>query len=130
MFDLIKQLCDLTGPSAQEGPVLDVVERIWREAGAPTERSRTGNLIARVGGTGPKVLLLAHADELCYLVRAIDPRGFLWLANGQALQRTTSTRNAFTIGRRVRSCTPSMDSASASMTASPRALSTIPGPQR
>ena len=53
-------------------------------------------------GTGKKLLLAAHADELCYLVRAIDPGGFLWLANGQAWERTTSVRNWFTVGQRVR----------------------------
>ena len=46
--------------------------------------------------------MAAHVDELCYLVRAIDPRGFLWLANGQAWQRTTSFSNGFAIGQRVR----------------------------
>jgi putative aminopeptidase FrvX len=102
VFDLIKQLCDLTGPSSQEDRVLDLVERLWREAGARVERTRTGNLVGRAGSTGPKVLLVAHADELCYLVRAIDKDGFLWLANGQAWQRTFSTRNLFTVGSRVR----------------------------
>ena len=65
MFELIKRLCELTGPSGQEGPVLAEVERLWREAGLTTERTRTGTLIGRAGGQGRKVLLLAHADELC-----------------------------------------------------------------
>src|SRR5579883_15068 len=102
LFALIKHLSELTGPSAQEGAVLDRVEREWREAGARLERTRTGSLIGRFGGSGPKILLLAHADELCYLVRAIDPRGFLWLANGQAWSRTVGVRNWFTVGQRVR----------------------------
>ena len=102
MFDLIKRLCDMTGPSGQEGPVLEAVEREWRGAGAKIERTRTGNLLGRLGGRGAKVLLLAHADELCYLVRAVDKDGFLWLANGQAWQRTTSWRNGFAVGTRVR----------------------------
>ena len=102
MFDAIKSLADLSAPSGQEGPVLDLVERRWREAGVRVERTRTGNLIGRVGGAGPKVLLLAHADELCYLVRAIDPHGFLWLANGQSWTRTVGIRNWFTVGQRVR----------------------------
>lgn len=102
MFALIKELTELSGPIGQEGIVLDHIERLWREAGATTERTRTGNVLARGGGTGPKLLLAAHADELCYLVRAIDAGGFLWLANGQAWSRTTSQRNAFTIGQRVR----------------------------
>jgi endoglucanase len=102
LFELIKQLSELSGPSAEEGPVLAEVEGQWREAGARIERTRTGSLLGRFGGNGPKTLLVAHADELCYLVRSIDPRGFLWLANGQAWSRTVGMRNWFTVGQRVR----------------------------
>lgn len=101
MFPLIKELTELVGPIGQEQVVLDVVERMWREAGARIERTRIGNILARVGGQGPKLLLVAHADELCYLVRAVDPKGFLWLANGQAWERKSSIRNWFTVGQRV-----------------------------
>jgi endoglucanase len=59
-------------------------------------------VVARAGGRGPRLLLIAHADELCYLVRGIAPGGFLWLANGQGWERATSLRNAFTVGQRVR----------------------------
>jgi endoglucanase len=102
VFELIQRLCDLTGPSGQEGPVLAAVEELWRTADARIERTRTGTLIGRVGGRGRKVLLLAHADELCYLVRAIDPAGYLWLANGQGWSRALSPRDWFTVGSRVR----------------------------
>ena len=101
MFPLIKELTELAGPIGEEGAVLDRVEALWREAGVPVERTRIGNLIARAGGSGPRLLLVAHADELCYLVRAIDPGGFLWLANGQGWERTTDLRNWFTVGQRV-----------------------------
>jgi putative aminopeptidase FrvX len=102
VFDLVKSLCDLTGPSGQESSVMDAVEPIWQEAGCQTERTRLGTLIGRAGGSGPKVLLAAHADEICYLVRAISPQGFLWLANGQAWSRQVGQRNWFTVGQRVR----------------------------
>ncbi|MFZ1756049.1 MAG: hypothetical protein WBO46_21350 [Caldilineaceae bacterium] len=102
MYELIKELSEMSGPVGQEGAVLDRMEAIWREAGARVERTRIGNVLGRVGDSGPKLLMAAHADELCYLVRAIDPRGFLWLANGQAWQRTTSLSNGFAIGQRVR----------------------------
>ena len=101
VFDLIKELTELPGPVGQEAAVLDRIEAIWGEAGVATERTRIGNVLARAGGQGPRVLLVAHADELCYLVRAIHPDGFLWLANGQAWSRTTSVRNWFTVGQRV-----------------------------
>ena len=102
MFPLIKTLTELSGPVGEEGVVLDTIEQMWRELGADTERSRIGNILARVGGQGPKVALVAHADELCYLVRAIDPDGFLYLANGQGWRRTISIRDTFTLGQRVR----------------------------
>ncbi|MDP9371530.1 MAG: M20/M25/M40 family metallo-hydrolase [Chloroflexota bacterium] len=102
MFALIKELTELPGPVGEEGAVLDRVAELWREAGAAIERTRVGNVLARAGGRGPRLLLVAHADELCYLVRAIDPRGFLWLANGQTWTRQTSLRNWFTVGQRVR----------------------------
>ena len=102
MFDFIKELTELPGPVGQEGAVLDRTEEIWRAAGVEVERTRIGNLIGRAGGQGRRLLLVAHADELCYLVRAIDPGGFLWLANGQSWTRTTDIRNWFTVGQRVR----------------------------
>lgn len=67
-----------------------------------TERTRTGNVLARSGGTGKKLLLVAHADELCYMVTNIDENGFLFLANGQAWMRTYNIRNWFTVGSKVR----------------------------
>lgn len=101
MFDLIKDLTEFIGPVGQEGEIIAHVEQLWQNAGLTTERTGIGNLLGRAGGTGKKLLLAAHADELCYLVRAIDPNGFLYLANGQGWGRTTDLRNAFTIGARV-----------------------------
>lgn len=102
LFSFIKELTELSGPVGQEAAVLDYIEPIWQAAGAHTERTRLGNVVARGGGNGPRLLLAAHADELCYLVRSIDAGGFLWLANGQAWTRTTSLREWFTVGQPVR----------------------------
>lgn len=101
LFDLIKALSELSGPVGEEAAVIDYVDELWQAAGARTERTRIGNLVARCGGSGPKLLLAAHADELCYLVRSIDEGGFLWLANGQSWDRSSSLRNWFTVGQRV-----------------------------
>ena len=67
LFQLIKSLTELYGPVGQERAVLDFIEPLWQEAGAQTERTRLGNLLGRGGGVGPKLALVAHADELCYL---------------------------------------------------------------
>lgn len=102
MFDLIKELTELSGPVGQEEAVLARMEALWRAEGADVTRTRIGNVVARAGGQGPRVMMVAHGDELCFLVRAIDELGFLWLANGQAWQRNAGLRNSFTIGQRVR----------------------------
>jgi endoglucanase len=102
MFELIKELTELVGPIGQEQIVLDRVEQLWRGEGLAVARSKIGNLFATHGTQGPAIVMAAHADELTYLVRAIHSDGFLWLANGQAWMRTTSMRNAFTIGQRVK----------------------------
>lgn len=101
MFDLIKDLTELPGPVGQEGAVLNHTEALWRALGV-VERTKIGNVVARCGGQGPKLLLVAHADELCYLVRSIDVSGFLWLANGQNWVRPAGNRNAFYLGQRVK----------------------------
>lgn len=102
MFQRIKELTEMSGPIGQEHAVVDAVERLWQRHDVSIQRTRIGNLLAQIPGEGPHILLAAHADELSYLVRAIHPDGFLWLANGQAWQRTNSGRNTFTIGQRVR----------------------------
>jgi endoglucanase len=102
MFALIKELTELAGPVGQEQVVLNHVEGLWKAQGLAVERTKIGNLYAHVGESGPRVLMAAHADELTFLVRAIHPKGFLWLANGQAWTRTTNLRNAFTIGQHVK----------------------------
>jgi endoglucanase len=102
MFALIKELTELVGPVGQEQEVLDHVQALWEGEGLHVERTKIGNLFAHVGGSGPRVVMAAHADELTYLVRAIHPGGFLWLAGGQAWLRTTGLRNGFTVGQRVK----------------------------
>ena len=102
MFDLIKELTELPGPVGQEEIVLAHMEALWRAEGAEVTRTRIGNVVAHAGGQGPRVMMIAHGDELCFLVRAIDELGFLWLANGQGWQRNAGLRNSFTIGQRVK----------------------------
>ena len=103
MFKRIKQLTEMVGPIGQEHAVLDFMQAEWAALGAVTRRSKTGNVLGRIAKPGAKKLLIAaHADELCYLVRSISHDGFLFLANGQGWGRSTDLRNAFTIGSRVK----------------------------
>jgi len=46
-----------------------------------------GNLLGRIGGTGPRLLLHAHMDEISYVVRHVTAQGFVLLDTGQGRRR-------------------------------------------
>jgi endoglucanase len=101
LWELTKTLCELVGPSGYETPVMDWLEAAWRPY-AEISRQSIGNLIAHVPGKGPKLLLSAHADELCFMVRAIQKDGFLWVAmNAAPDERFTAGLNQVGLPARV-----------------------------
>lgn len=78
--DLLKRLSEAHGTSGFEDPVRALVRK---ELDGLCELStdKMGNLIALKRGTGgsPKLMLAAHMDEIGFMVRAIDDKGFLRL---------------------------------------------------
>ena len=83
MFELVKTLTELIGPTGWEAPVQDWITRRWSEMDLTVTGTPIGNVLARLGGRGPKLLLGAHADEISFRVKSIDPGGFLWLTAGR-----------------------------------------------
>lgn len=82
MEELLRTLCDLSGPTGQEEAVTDWVAAEWEGRGE-VSRSPVGNLFLHIPGPGPRVLLAAHADELSMIVRSITPDGFLRVLPGE-----------------------------------------------
>jgi putative aminopeptidase FrvX len=82
-FEILRTLCELPGPSGDERRVQDFLRGRWSARGFDVEVDGIGNLVAHVGGRGPKLALCAHADEVCFTVRHIDDDGYLWLSSGQ-----------------------------------------------
>jgi tetrahedral aminopeptidase len=82
-FPLLQELTELAGPTGQEDDVMAWVEARWSDRCLDVRRTPTGNVLAVVGGSGPKLLLQAHADEIGFVVRSIDKRGYLNLATAQ-----------------------------------------------
>lgn len=78
-FDLVKQLTELPGPTGNEAVVQDWIADRWQRFAQDVRRTRVDNVLARVGGTGEKLVLLAHADEICYIVKSITDDGFVHL---------------------------------------------------
>src|SRR5688500_1463941 len=79
VFELVKELSELPGPTGHEDAVQDWIERRWSELAQDVRRTRVNNILARVGGTGPRLLLVAHADEICLMVKSVSDEGFLHL---------------------------------------------------
>lgn len=83
MFELVKTLTELIGPTGREAPVQEWIADRWRGLDLEVATTPIGNVLARLGGEGPKLLVGAHADEISFRVKSIDPGGFLWLTAGR-----------------------------------------------
>lgn len=83
-FETLKALMEIPGPTGREERVMDWLRQRWEPRSQHVWLSKVGNLLAHVGGSGPKLLIQGHADELSFTVKSIDAKGFLWLSSGQA----------------------------------------------
>jgi endoglucanase len=79
IFALVKTLCELPGPVGHEDAVQDWVQERWGGFCQVVRRTRVDNVVAKVGGKGPRLLLMGHADEICLMVKSIHDDGFLHL---------------------------------------------------
>jgi putative aminopeptidase FrvX len=77
VFGLVKTLCELPGPVGIEDAVQDWISERWATFCQEVQRTRVNNVLAKVGGSGKRLLLMAHADEICYMVKSIHDDGFL-----------------------------------------------------
>ncbi len=91
-LDTLIDLMALPAPTGQEEPVLSWCRERWAALGADVESTPIGNVVAHIGGAGPRLLIQGHADEISFVVRSIDARGFVWLADGQGSSRAFHAR--------------------------------------
>ncbi len=74
---LLKELADAHGPPGYEEPVRAVMVRELKPLADELTYSGLGDVIARHGGAGPRIMLDAHMDELGGVVRRTTRDGFL-----------------------------------------------------
>jgi putative aminopeptidase FrvX len=99
--NLLAELCGVSAPSGAESELAALLVSRWEPFCAQVRRDAVGNVIARVGGHGPRVLLQAHMDQVGYIVRFVHEDGFLLLDGSQGDRRTGPERR-HPIGQPVR----------------------------
>jgi endoglucanase len=78
---VLQRLSELNGPAGFEGPVREYITDMAKELGAKPEVDKLGNVHAHVKGKGPKVMLIAHMDEIGLMTADIDDKGFIYFTN-------------------------------------------------
>src|ERR1700754_1343388 len=89
---LLVELCAVPAPSGAEAELADLLHDRWAPRCETVRRDAVGNLVARVGGSGPRVLVQAHMDQVAYLVRHVTEDGFLLLDGSQGERRNGPER--------------------------------------
>ena len=78
-IELLQRLTQATGIASREERIREVVVDELRPLVDSLSVDILGNVIGRIGSTGPVVMVCAHMDEIGFLVRYIDDRGFVRL---------------------------------------------------
>lgn len=76
-WDLLEQLTALPGLAGFEEPVRRFIAQRLEQMRIPFEIDNLGNLIAHIHGEGPRVLFVAHMDEVGHIVSKIRADGYL-----------------------------------------------------
>ncbi|MGE5554201.1 MAG: M42 family metallopeptidase [Betaproteobacteria bacterium] len=77
MKELLERLTALSGVSGREDEVRRTVDGLIRPYVDEVRTDALGNLIARKSGPGPRLMLVAHLDEIGLVVTEVDEHGFL-----------------------------------------------------
>jgi putative aminopeptidase FrvX len=78
--ELLKRLCSTPALSGFEEPMIRIMRAEMSRYCNDVQIDRLGNVIARVPASqpgGPTLMLMAHMDELGFVIRKIEPDGFL-----------------------------------------------------
>ncbi len=83
MFETLKTFCEIPAPGGREDLIHEPLAERWRGQTDSVEITPVGNLVAHVAGSGKKLLLVGHGDEIGFVVKYIAPEGFLFFTSGQ-----------------------------------------------
>ncbi|RJQ40181.1 MAG: M42 family peptidase [Anaerolineaceae bacterium] len=76
-FILLEKLVEIPGVPGREERVADLIRSSLPAPVCDCSLDKLGNLIAHIPGKGKKVMVVAHMDEVGFIVQRILPEGFL-----------------------------------------------------
>jgi endoglucanase len=82
-FDFFRELVEAPSPSGYEQPAQRVIRAALDGVVDALRTDVMGNVIARVAGPegAPRLMLAGHCDEVGFMVRYVDERGFLYFGS-------------------------------------------------
>lgn len=78
-IELLERLCQAPGIGSRERAVRQVVREELEPLVDEVRVDTLGNLVATRRGSGPRIMIAAHMDEIGFVVRHIDDDGFIRL---------------------------------------------------
>ncbi len=72
ILDLLRTLCAAPGPVGRETLVQEKIKELVKDYCSDVSEDKIGNLIATMDGTSKHYAIVAHADEVGFLVSNID----------------------------------------------------------
>ena len=76
-MELLKKLTELDAPSGREGALYSIIADEAQRLGFTVSKDALGSVIAHKQGTGKKLMLASHTDEIGVIVTYIDDNGFI-----------------------------------------------------
>ncbi|MDD3765757.1 MAG: M42 family metallopeptidase [Eubacteriales bacterium] len=80
-MELLRRLCQAFGPSGNEGKIREIIKNEVKPYADEITQDTLGNLIVRKKGTGKKIMLSAHMDEVGIIVTVIDDKNYIHFSN-------------------------------------------------
>lgn len=77
MVEVLEKLVKTPGLPGREEKVAGLIRSYLSSQNCEISQDRLGNLIAHFPGNGPRLMVMAHMDEVGFIVQRILPNGFL-----------------------------------------------------
>ncbi len=79
--ELFKNLVSVHSPSGDEDGIREFIKEEVKDLADEIRTDNLGNLICRIKGDGPKIMVAAHMDQIGFMVTKIEKEGYLRFTN-------------------------------------------------